>query len=96
MLFELPYFEHIDAKDVNEAVGCLCEYCGRGRVIARGTDLLSLMKDRIEGPEFKPPEILVNIKTIPGIGWITPKETGECENGNCCHTARSPGPGLFR
>lgn len=77
MLFELPAFEYIDAKDVKEAVTCLKAYDGRASVIAGATDLLALMKDRIEGPKLKVPAALVNIKSIPGIGRITrQKETG--------------------
>jgi xanthine dehydrogenase YagS FAD-binding subunit len=70
MLFELPSFEHIDAKDATDAVSCLRQYGGKARVIAGATDLLGLMKDRIEGPEFRMPEVLVNIKAIPGIATI--------------------------
>jgi xanthine dehydrogenase YagS FAD-binding subunit len=67
MLFELPSFEHIDARDAADAVSCLRQYGGKARVIAGATDLLGLMKDRIEGPELKLPEVLINIKTIPDI-----------------------------
>jgi len=70
MLFELPGFEHVDAKDAREAALCLRQYGEKAKVIAGATDLLSLMKDRIEGPELKVPEVLVNIKTIPGIARI--------------------------
>ncbi len=66
MLLELPSFEHIDAKDVREAVSYLSRFGAKARAIAGATDLLGLMKDRIEVPE-----VLVNIKKIPemtGIG----------------------------
>ena len=65
MLFELPSFEHVDARNVEEAASLLQKYGGRAKVIAGATDLLSLMKDRIEGPECKIPEILINLKRIP-------------------------------
>jgi xanthine dehydrogenase YagS FAD-binding subunit len=74
MLFELPDFEHIDAKDIKEAVTCLRAHNGKASVIAGATDLLALMKDRIEGPKLKVPEVLVNIKMIPGIAGVTYKE----------------------
>jgi xanthine dehydrogenase YagS FAD-binding subunit len=74
MLFELPSIEHRDAKDVHEAVACLKAHDGKAAVIAGATDLLSLMKDRIEGPKLKTPEVLVNIKAIPGIARITYEE----------------------
>ena len=77
MLFELPSFEHIDATDAREAASCLDRYGEKAKVIAGATDLLSLMKDRIEGPLLRVPEVLVNIKTIPGLTSITyDKATG--------------------
>ena len=74
MLFELPSIEHIDAKDVREAIDCLKAHDGKAAVLAGATDLLSLMKDRIEGPKLKVPKVLVNIKTIPGMARITYEE----------------------
>ncbi len=71
MLFELPTFEHVTAKDAGEAASCLRRYGGKAKVIAGATDLLSRMKDRIEGPGLKMPEVLVNIKEIPGMTGIT-------------------------
>jgi xanthine dehydrogenase YagS FAD-binding subunit len=65
MLFELPSIEHVDARDVKEVVSWLQKYGGKARVIAGATDLLGLMKDRVEGPECKIPEVLVNIKRVP-------------------------------
>ena len=74
VLFELPSFIHIDAKDIQEATFWLHKYGERARVIAGATDLLGLMKDRIEGPEFRIPEVLINIKTIPEMNRITYSE----------------------
>ena len=71
MLFELPTFEYVDAKDMAEAAFCLHRYGEKAKVIAGATDLLSRMKDRIEGPGLKIPEVLVNIKKIPGMTEIT-------------------------
>ncbi|HUL29457.1 MAG TPA: xanthine dehydrogenase family protein subunit M [Thermodesulfobacteriota bacterium] len=65
MLFELPSFEHVDARDVKEAASLLRKHGGRATVVAGGTDLLGLMKDRVEGPECRIPEVLVNIKKVP-------------------------------
>ena len=61
----------------SDAVSYLDRYGEKARVIAGATDLLSLMKDRIEGPGLRVPEVLVNIKTIPGMTSITyDEETG--------------------
>jgi xanthine dehydrogenase YagS FAD-binding subunit len=70
MLFELPSLEHIHARDVNEVASWLQKYGGKAKVIAGATDLLGLMKDGVEGPEFRIPEVLVNIKRIPDMTHI--------------------------
>jgi NADPH-dependent glutamate synthase beta subunit-like oxidoreductase len=64
-------FEHIDAKTVNEAVRLLQEY--ESKLIAGGTDLLGVLKDRVL-PTY--PELLVNIKSIPGLDRIEQDEGG--------------------
>ena len=71
MLYELPVFQHVDAKSVKEAVSCLHSNGEKAKVIAGGTDLLALMKDRVEGPRLKIPEVLVNIKAIPEISRVS-------------------------
>jgi len=66
VLFELPSFDHVEVKNLNEALCILNRYGEKARIIAGGTDLLSLMKDRISIPE-----VLINIKSIPGMNEIT-------------------------
>jgi len=60
-------FTHIDASTVEEAVSALGKYKGKAKVIAGGTDLLEVLKTEIH-PEY--PEAIVNIKTIPNMGYI--------------------------
>lgn len=76
MLDELPAIVHVDAGSVAEAVRWLATYGDRAKVLAGGTDLLGLMKDRITGPLMPLPEVLVNIKTIPGLSGIAPLAGG--------------------
>ncbi len=66
-------FEHIDAKTVNEACGLLVRYKGKARVIAGGTDLLGILKDKIL-PSY--PEVIINIKTIPKLDYIKENKHG--------------------
>ena len=70
LLYELPIFKHVDVKTIEEAISRLRSYGERARVIAGGTDLLSLMKDRIGGSQFPIPDILINIKSIPAMNRI--------------------------
>ncbi len=66
-------FKHINAKSIHEACKLLRLFKGKGRLIAGGTDLLGLLKDRIL-PEA--PEALINIKTIPHLNYIKEDKNG--------------------
>ncbi|MGB9627472.1 MAG: FAD binding domain-containing protein, partial [Thermodesulfobacteriota bacterium] len=66
-------FKHLNAKSVNEACKLLRKYKEKARLIAGGTDLLSILKDRIL-PEY--PEVLINIKTIPNLNYIKEDKKG--------------------
>ena len=57
----LKNFAHIDTESIDEAAGLLREGAGSSRIIAGGTDLLSVLKHKLE-PDY--PEQLVNIKTV--------------------------------
>ena len=66
-------FTHISAESIEEATSILRESGRRARIIAGGTDLLGEMKDCIL-PEY--PEVLVDIKNIPGLDYIQAKNGG--------------------
>jgi xanthine dehydrogenase YagS FAD-binding subunit len=57
--------EHADASSIEEARSLLAAYGEKAKVIAGGTDLLGLIKDRISGPKMPMPEVLINIGAIP-------------------------------
>ncbi|MBS7622129.1 FAD binding domain-containing protein [Candidatus Bathyarchaeota archaeon] len=60
-------YKYYDAETVEEACAVLNQYAGKAKVLAGGTDLVDWMKRR-----FMPtPEVLVNIKKIPGLSGIT-------------------------
>ena len=60
-------FRHINARTLNEACRLLKDYKGKAKLIAGGTDLLGILKDRVL-PDY--PEAIVNIKTIPALNYI--------------------------
>jgi xanthine dehydrogenase YagS FAD-binding subunit len=74
MLYELPPVEHLTAHSVDEAVGWLAKYGEKAKVVGGGTDLLGLMKDKITGPRMAMPEVLIDIKRIPGLSEIRYQE----------------------
>ena len=66
-------FSHHSADTVAQAVELLTE-CGRGaRIVAGGTDLLGLIKDRVH-PAV--PGALVDLKTVPGLDRIEQRGGG--------------------
>jgi xanthine dehydrogenase YagS FAD-binding subunit len=71
MLDELPALDYVAAESVEDAVAALVAHGDKAKILAGGTDLLGLMKDRIDGPGVPVPEVLVNVKTIPGMAAIT-------------------------
>jgi xanthine dehydrogenase YagS FAD-binding subunit len=58
-------FAHVNAKTIDEAASIL--RAGRAAVISGGTDLLGTMRFEIL-PDY--PEVLVNLKTIPGMDYV--------------------------
>jgi xanthine dehydrogenase YagS FAD-binding subunit len=76
MLDELPALAHVDAESLDDAVRWLVEYGDRAKILAGGTDLLGLLKDRIDGPGMPLPDVLVNVKSIPGMADIAEKPDG--------------------
>jgi xanthine dehydrogenase YagS FAD-binding subunit len=73
---ELPPFDHLEPGSIAEAVSALTEHGMRAQVLAGGTDLLGLMKDRITGPGMPLPEVLVNVKRLPELAGITEAADG--------------------
>ncbi len=58
---------------INDACNLLRKYKEKARLIAGGTDLLGILKDRILP---KAPEVLINIKTIPDLNYIKEDKNG--------------------
>ena len=59
-------FKHFNAGTIQEAVSLLREYRNDARIITGGVDIVGLMKNRVIEPKA-----LINIKTIPGLNFIT-------------------------
>jgi len=61
-------FTHINVHTIAEAHSLLDKYKGKAVLNAGGTDLLGVLKDEIL-PDY--PEMVINIKTIPGLDSIS-------------------------
>jgi xanthine dehydrogenase YagS FAD-binding subunit len=66
-------FKHFDVKTVRKACQLLEEHGGKAKLIAGGTDLLGILKDRVL---LDYPEAIINLKTIPGLDTITEDSKG--------------------
>jgi xanthine dehydrogenase YagS FAD-binding subunit len=66
-------FNHVNVKTVGEAVKLLKYYGSKTKLMAGGTDLLGILKDRIL-PNY--PEAIINIKTIHGLDYIKEDSKG--------------------
>jgi NADPH-dependent glutamate synthase beta subunit-like oxidoreductase/CO/xanthine dehydrogenase FAD-binding subunit len=63
----LMKFEHVNAASVSDAVSILRQYGNKAWVLAGGTDLVGTMRFEVLHDY---PELLVNLKTIPGLDYI--------------------------
>lgn len=61
----LPKFEYIAAKSIEEASNLAVELSAGCKLMAGGTDVLVMMKERIEKPEY-----ILDLKRIPGMDQI--------------------------
>lgn len=58
-------FEYLEPKTVKETCSLLSQYQEKARIIAGGTKLLTLIKQREVNPQ-----VLVNLKTVPNLDYI--------------------------
>jgi NADPH-dependent glutamate synthase beta subunit-like oxidoreductase/CO/xanthine dehydrogenase FAD-binding subunit len=63
----LMKFEHINAASIEDAVSALRQYGDKAWVLAGGTDLVGTMRFEVLQDY---PEVLINLKTIPGMDYI--------------------------
>jgi xanthine dehydrogenase YagS FAD-binding subunit len=63
-------FEYHKVTTVAQATALLAKYPGKGALLAGGSDMLTLMKDRVEGPKLHPPLHVFDIKGIRGLNSI--------------------------
>ncbi|MEW6333268.1 MAG: FAD binding domain-containing protein, partial [Thermodesulfobacteriota bacterium] len=63
-------FDYHKVTSVSQALSVLSRHQQKAAVLAGGSDLLGLMKDRIEGPKMKMPLFLIDIKGIKELNMI--------------------------
>ena len=60
-------FQHQNARSLKQAASLLSKHDGKAKVNAGGTDILGSLRDKTLAGY---PEVLINIKTIPGLDYI--------------------------
>ena len=61
----LPKFEYIAAQSIEEAANLAAELGEKCMVMAGGTDVIPLLKDRVVEPEY-----IIDLKNIPGLNKL--------------------------
>jgi xanthine dehydrogenase YagS FAD-binding subunit len=69
-------FEYYKVTTVAQVITLLTRHGERATILAGGSDILSMMKDRVEGPKLHPPQHLIDIKGIKELNYIREQRTG--------------------
>ena len=69
-------FEYYKVTSVAQAISLLTKHQEKAAILAGGSDLLGMMKDRLEGPKLKMPQYLIDIKGIKDLNYIKEQKTG--------------------
>lgn len=67
----LPKFEYLSPRTVEEACGLLAQHGDKAKVLAGGTDLLNVMKERVIKPEY-----VIGLRGIRNLDYIEADGTG--------------------
>jgi xanthine dehydrogenase YagS FAD-binding subunit len=69
-------FEYYKVTTVAQVISLLMRHGERAAILAGGSDILSMMKDRVEGPKLHLPQHLIDIKGIKELSYIKEQKTG--------------------
>jgi len=69
-------FEYYKVTAVAQAISLLTKLQEKAAILAGGSDLLGMMKDRPEGPKLKMPQSLIDIKGIKDLSYMKEQKNG--------------------
>lgn len=69
-------FEYVKVTSVAQTMSLLSKHQEKAAILAGGSDLLGIMKDRLEGPKFKMPQSLIDIKGIKDLNYVKEQKGG--------------------
>ncbi len=69
-------FEYYKATSIPQAISLLSKHQDKAALLAGGSDLFGILKDRLEGPKLKMPQHLIDIKGIKDLNYIKEQKGG--------------------
>ncbi len=69
-------FNYYKVTTVPQAISLLKQHQGKAAILAGGSDIFTLMKDRVEGPKMKVPQHLLDITGIKDLHGISSDRNG--------------------
>ena len=69
-------FEYYKVSTVAQVISLLMRHGERAAILAGGSDILAMMKDRVEGPKLRSPQYLIDIKGIKELDYIKEQKSG--------------------
>jgi xanthine dehydrogenase YagS FAD-binding subunit len=63
-------FDYYKVSTVSQAISLLSKHGDKAVLLAGGSDMLAMMKDRVEGPKFHAPLHLLDIKEVKELNYI--------------------------
>ena len=69
-------FNYYKVTTVTQVISLLNQYQEKAAILAGGSDMLTMMKDRLEGPKLKSPQHLLDIRGIKDLNSIREQKGG--------------------
>lgn len=69
-------FDYYKAMTVPQAISLLARHQEKAAILAGGSDILAMMKDRVQGPKLQSPQHLIDIKGIKDLSSIREQKNG--------------------
>jgi xanthine dehydrogenase YagS FAD-binding subunit len=69
-------FDYYKVTTVTQAISLLTRYREKAAILAGGSDLLTTMKDRLQGPNLRAPQHVLDIKGIKALNSIREEKNG--------------------
>ncbi len=69
-------FEYYKVTTVAQAISLLAKFQEKAALLAGGSDLFGMMKDGVEGPKLKMPQVVIDLKEIKDLNAIKDQKNG--------------------